>query len=86
MAPASASPQPPYGRSDTASREEPGSDAVHREALESSEPESIRPEGHAPHELAKERCEICGQLSIERHLKQDGRTLILYARRESQKR
>ncbi len=82
MASASASPQPPSGRSDTTGWGEPESDAMHREALVTSGSETIRREGHEPHELAEERYTDYGPLSVERHLKQDGRGLILYTRRQ----
>jgi hypothetical protein len=57
-----------------------------REALVASESDITRREGHDPNELAQERCEVYGPLSVERHLKQDGRALILYGHRESQGR
>ncbi len=86
MASASASPQPPSDRPDTAGREEPGSDATRREALEASESDATRREGNDPYERAKEGHAAYGPLSIERHVKQDGRALILYARVEDQAR
>jgi hypothetical protein len=73
MAPASASPQPPSGRPDEA-------------AHGGQEPEATRRGEHDQPGHAQRRYEVYGPLSIERHLKQDGRSLILYTRRESQDR
>ncbi|HTA98245.1 MAG TPA: hypothetical protein VK730_11460 [Solirubrobacteraceae bacterium] len=73
MAPASASPQPPSGRSD---------EARHGR----QEPEGARRGEQDQGRNAQERCTVYGPLSVERHLEQDGRALILYARRESQER
>jgi hypothetical protein len=41
-----------------------------------------RREGRGQHEQAEEQPELYGPLGIERHVKQDGRALTLYARRE----
>ena len=57
-----------------------------REALAAAESDTTRGEGRDPPELAEERCEGYGPLSVERRLKQDGRALLLYTRRESQDR
>jgi len=83
MASASASPQPPFGRSDTGERGEPASDATRREALAAPESDTAPREGPDPRELAHEQAENYGPLSVERQTKQDGRALILYARLES---
>lgn len=73
MAPASASPQPPSGR--------------HKEAAHGGQETQAPRRGEQDREEhAQEPHEAYGPLSVERHLKQDGRVLILYARQESQDR
>jgi len=69
MASASASPQPPSGRSDAAEHGGRG-------------PETGRRGGNARHERADEQDELYGPLGVERLVKEDGRVLIIYARRE----
>jgi hypothetical protein len=66
MAPASASPQPPF--------RDPGETGQEGQATRRDEQDR---DGHV-----RGREEVFGPLSVERHLKQDGRALILYARRE----
>jgi hypothetical protein len=70
MAPASASPQPPSGRPDETGYV--GQKAATRRDGQDQE--------------AQGQYTDYGPLSVERHLKQDGRALILYARLESQDR
>lgn len=69
MAPASASPQPPFSRPDGAAHAE--------------QPEECQRGEPGRHERADED-ERYGPLDIERLLKEDGRALIFYARRERQ--
>lgn len=73
MAPASASPQPPSNRPDEVGYGCP-------------EPEATRRGEQDRDGQAQGRYADYGPLSVERHLKQDGRALILYARLESQDR
>ncbi len=69
MAPASASPQPPSARPDEGRQG-------------GQEPETNR-RGEQDHDgHAQGRDEVYGPLSVGRQVKQDGRGLILYARRE----
>jgi hypothetical protein len=83
MAPASASPQPPSGRSDPGDPGEQESDAARSKALAAPESDTTPREAPNPHKLAHEQAENYGPLSVERQIKQDGRALILYARLKS---
>jgi hypothetical protein len=82
MAPASASPHPPSGRSDIAGSEGQGSEADRRGGIGALRSQAARRGDRDPDENAEARYEPYGPLDIERHAKEDGRALILYARRE----
>ena len=84
MAPASASPQPHSGRSDSGGPGEQGPDAARSKALAATESDTTPREASNPRRLAHEQAESYGPLGVEQQIKQDGRALILYARLESQ--
>ena len=79
MAPASASPQPPADRSDIARSAGQGSDIAQGGGHGSNV--DCREEGGQREQVDKQDG-VYGPLGVERLVKEDGRALILYTRRE----